>query len=59
MPVSTSLSWSTMVVLCAEKCIFATKISAKKCSAVTKTPAKKCDYIYGKDCISKTCRMER
>lgn len=46
-------------VICAKKCIFVIETSAQKCSNVTKIPAKKCNYIYGKDCISETYRMER
>ena len=48
----------TVVVLCANKCIFATQISAKKCSAIAESPAEKCDYIYGKNCISRTPRFQ-
>ena len=49
----------TVVVLCAKKCIFVTQISAKKCGDITEIPAKKCNCAYGKNCVSKTYRMER
>ena len=48
-----------IVVLSAKKGNFVTETSAKKCRDITKIPAKKCNDIYGKNCISKTYRMER
>ena len=43
----------------AEKCIFASEISAEKCIVKCILYAEKCKITHGKNCITRTCIMEK